>query len=104
MDLSGEPTAVSAVGEDVVTLQENNHLVIVDATSGEIRHHFSSGMVDLAQIDTEQDGALTYTDEQKDVLREPDAAQWLDDERFMIANEGDYNGGARGFSISLRRQ
>lgn len=89
----------NALGEVVVTLQENNHLVIVDAASGEISHHFPAGTVDLAQIDTEKDGALSFTDEQKDVLREPDAAQWLDDERFVIANEGDYQGGARGFSI-----
>ncbi|SDO50597.1 Uncharacterized conserved protein [Halomonas shengliensis] len=89
----------NAQGEVVVTLQENNHLVIVDADSGEIRHHFSAGSVDLEQIDTEKDGALTFTESQQGVLREPDAAQWLDDERFVIANEGDYQGGARGFSI-----
>ena len=33
------------------------------------------------------------------MLREPDAVKWLDDERFVTANEGDYHGGARGFSI-----
>ena len=31
--------------------------------------------------------------------REPDAAAWLDDDRFVTANEGDYEGGSRGFTI-----
>ena len=33
------------------------------------------------------------------MLREPDSAKWLDDNRFVVANEGDYEGGARGFTI-----
>ena len=33
------------------------------------------------------------------MAREPDTVKWLDDDRFVIANEGDYQGGARGFSI-----
>jgi hypothetical protein len=89
----------NGLGEVVVTLQENNHLVIVNAATGKVINHFSAGSVDLAQIDTEKDGALTFTDSLQGVLREPDAVKWLDDERFVIANEGDYQGGARGFSI-----
>ncbi len=89
----------NALGEVVVTLQENNHLVIVDSKTGKVSNHFSAGSVDLEQIDTEKDGALIFTGSQKNVLREPDAVKWLDDNRFVIANEGDYKGGARGFSI-----
>ena len=33
------------------------------------------------------------------MLREPDSVKWLDDNRFVVANEGDYEGGARGFTI-----
>ncbi|MGE0241650.1 MAG: esterase-like activity of phytase family protein, partial [Parvibaculaceae bacterium] len=33
------------------------------------------------------------------VLREPDAVQWIDDDRFVTANEGDLDGGSRGFTI-----
>ncbi|NKF32410.1 alkaline phosphatase, partial [Pseudomonas sp. BGM005] len=33
------------------------------------------------------------------VLREPDAVKWLDDNRLVVANEGDYQGGSRGFTI-----
>lgn len=86
-------------GEVVVTLQENNHLVIVDAKTGKVSNHFSAGTVDLKQIDVKKDGALHFTGELNNVLREPDAVKWLDNNRFVIANEGDYNGGSRGFSI-----
>jgi uncharacterized protein YjiK len=89
----------NAQGEIVVTLQENNHLVIIDGASGKVINHFSAGSVDLEGIDTEKDGALIFTGSLKNVLREPDAVKWLDNERFVIANEGDYQGGARGFSI-----
>ncbi len=89
----------NSLGEIVVTLQENNHLVIVDAASAKVMNHFSAGSVDLQQIDIKKDGALTFTASQQGVKREPDAVKWLDDERFVIANEGDYQGGARGFSI-----
>lgn len=32
-------------------------------------------------------------------LREPDAVKWLDDDHFAIANEGDWHGGSRGWTI-----
>ena len=44
--------------EIVVTLQENNHLVIVDAPTGKIINHFSAGTVDLTEIDAKKDGVL----------------------------------------------
>jgi hypothetical protein len=85
--------------EIVVTLQENNHLVVVAAETGEILHHFSAGHVSLSGIDIEKDGQLDFSGSLSEVAREPDAVKWLDDERFVIANEGDYQGGARGFTI-----
>ncbi len=30
---------------------------------------------------------------------EPDTVQWLDPDRLVVANEDDYRGGARGFTI-----
>lgn len=96
-----EPEYVSfnSLNEVVVSLQENNHFVIVDGTSGEVTAHFSAGSVTLENIDTEDDGSLDFTGSQADRLREPDAVKWIDDERFVVANEGDYNGGSRSFSI-----
>jgi len=85
----------------VVTLQENNHIVIINAETGEISSHFSAGTVDLVGLDNREDGALIFNGSQRNRRREPDAAKWLDNERFVIANEGDYQGGSRGFTISI---
>lgn len=85
--------------EIVMTLQENNHLVIVNAENGKFIHHFSAGAVDLKNIDTKEEGALTFDGEQLNRKREPDAVKWLDDDRFVTANEGDYEGSSRGFTI-----
>jgi len=96
-----EPEFVSfnSLDEVAVTLQENNHIVVVDARTGTVKSHFSAGTVSLEGIDTKKDGALKFTGEMKDVAREPDAVKWLDDDRLVVANEGDWKGGARGFTI-----
>ena len=90
---------VNAAGHVLVTLQENNHVVVVDGASGEIAAHFSAGTVDLSNVDTEEEGAIRFDGTLADVPREPDAAKWLDDARFVMSNEGDYRGGSRGFTI-----
>ncbi|MEW9615732.1 esterase-like activity of phytase family protein [Shinella sp. S4-D37] len=103
-DVAGEdpePEFVSFnnLDEVALTLQENNHIVIIDGKTGTVKSHFSAGTVSLEGIDTKKDGALTFTGEMKDVPREPDAVKWLDDNRLVVANEGDWKGGARGFTI-----
>jgi DNA-binding beta-propeller fold protein YncE len=85
--------------EVVVTLQENNHLVVVNAKNGKVVSHFSAGQVNLSNVDLDEEGALTFDGVQNDRKREPDAVQWLDDNRLVAANEGDYEGGSRGFTI-----
>ncbi|MBV7297211.1 esterase-like activity of phytase family protein [Enterovibrio paralichthyis] len=90
---------INSLGEVVVTLQENNHLAIVNGKTGEIINHFPAGSVDLDNVDIEEERALTFDGKQPNRKREPDAVKWLDDERFVIANEGDYQGGSRGFTI-----
>ncbi|WP_275790440.1 esterase-like activity of phytase family protein [Pararhizobium gei] len=96
-----EPEFVAFNGQDEValTLQENNYIVIIDAKTGTVKTHFSAGSVDLEGVDTKKDGALKFTGEMKDVAREPDAVKWLDDNRLVVANEGDWKGGSRGFTI-----
>ncbi len=89
---------VNEAGEIAVTLQENNHIVVL-APDGSVISHFSAGTVDLDGIDTVEDGALSFTDALSDVPREPDAIQWLDADRLVTANEGDWQGGSRGFTI-----
>jgi hypothetical protein len=83
----------------VVTLQENNHLVVVHLPSGQIVNHFSAGTVDLTGIDTVEDGVIDPTGSLSDVPREPDAVSWIDQFRFATANEGDLFGGSRGFTV-----
>lgn len=103
-DVAGEDpepefVAFNSLDEVAVTLQENNHIVVVDGRTGTVKSHFSAGTVNLEGIDTRKDGALKFTGEMKDVAREPDAVKWLDDDRLVVANEGDWKGGARGFTI-----
>ncbi|OHV72135.1 esterase-like activity of phytase family protein [Ensifer sp. LCM 4579] len=98
-DPEPEFVAFNTKDEIALTLQENNHIVILDGKSGTVKTHFSGGTVDLKNIDTKRDGAISFTGEQAGRKREPDAVKWLDDERIVVANEGDYEGGARGFTI-----
>lgn len=86
-------------GLAVVTLQENNHLAIVDTKTGKVVTHFPAGAVDLKGIDKTRDGQIKPVEELKAVAREPDAVRWLDNDRFVTANEGDWKGGSRGFTI-----
>ena len=89
---------INAEGEIVVTLQENNHMVV--ATKDGVVSHFSAGSVDLENIDaTDERAALIFDESQPGRLREPDAVQWIDNDHFAIANEGDMDGGSRGWTI-----
>lgn len=96
-----EPEFVSINGrnEAVVTLQENNHIAVVDLATAKVTAHFPAGAVTLEGVDTEKDGRIEPTDTVTDALREPDGVVWLDDDRFATANEGDYEGGSRGFTV-----
>ena len=89
---------INGRGEVVVSLQENNHMVVV-APNGDILNHFSAGAVTLEGIDTNEEGALLFVETVEDVVREPDAVKWLDDDHFVTANEGDMDGGSRGWTI-----
>jgi hypothetical protein len=97
---------VNARNEVVVTLQENNHIVIVDLETLKVKEHFPAGSVSLKGVDAEEDGVISLTDVIEDVLREPDAVAWVPGpgRKFQLAtaNEGDLFGGSRGFSIFRR--
>ncbi len=98
-DPEPEYVTINDLGEVAVTLQENNHLVVV-SKAGDILSHFSAGAVDLENIDTTDERAkLEFTESQAARLREPDAATWIDNNHFVTANEGDYEGGSRGWTI-----
>lgn len=90
---------VNANGEIAVTLQENNAIVVLNA-DGSVQSAFSAGNVDLENIDaTDERGALLFTESQSGRLREPDGLQWIDNDHFMIANEGDMDGGSRSITV-----
>jgi len=96
-----EPEFVSINGnnEAIVTMQENNHLAVVDLATGEVTAHFSAGAVSVENIPVTKARMSDASGSIADVPREPDAVAWIDNDRFVTANEGDYEGGSRGFTI-----
>lgn len=92
----------NANDEIAVTLQENNWVAIIDGKTGTVIGGFSAGAVSVENVDTKKDGALNFTGKTSDVPREPDAIKWLDADRLVVANEGDWKGGSRSFSIFNR--
>lgn len=85
----------------VVSMQENNSLALIDLKTGEIVNHFSAGTVDLTDIDLTEGKPkqISLTENKMTIPREPDGVSWIDNEYFATANEGDWKGGSRGFSI-----
>jgi len=103
-----EPEFVD-INEDnvvVVTLQENNHIVLVDAPTAMITGDFSAGTVDLMGIDVTEDDpnindnlSIIQNESLTAVPREPDGVTWIDTNLLATADEGDLDGGSRGFTI-----
>ncbi len=89
---------INALGEIVMTMQENNEIVVIGA-DGKVAAHFSAGTVSLEGVDTNKDGKLDFTGTLSDIPREPDAVKWIDEDHFATANEGDWKGGSRGWTI-----
>lgn len=112
VDLSGiaalaggdpEPEYVDINSNNIaaVTLQENNHIVLVNLVDGKIVTHFSAGSVDLDKIDVKEEAPalITTNGSLNAVAREPDGITWLSNELFATADEGDWQGGSRGFTV-----
>ncbi|MFZ5751694.1 MAG: esterase-like activity of phytase family protein [Pseudomonadota bacterium] len=98
-DPEPEYVSINDAGEIAVTLQENNAIVVIGA-DGAVRTHVPAGTVTLDGIDaTDERGALRFTETLTDVPREPDSVTWIDDDHFVTANEGDWKGGSRGFTV-----
>ncbi|MFD3735867.1 esterase-like activity of phytase family protein [Streptomyces sp. NPDC058632] len=96
-----EPEYVSINGRNqlAVTLQENNGIVLVDVPTGKVTKAFGAGTVSVDGIDTADDGTIDLTGSITGVPREPDALNWIDDRYFATANEGDWRGGSRGWTV-----
>lgn len=101
-DAEAEFVDFNAADEIAVTLQENNYIAIVDAKTATVIGGFSAGSVAVDGVDTKNDGAIDFSGTKSAVPREPDAVKWLDNDRLVVANEGDLDGGSRGFTIFNR--
>ncbi|WP_222909403.1 esterase-like activity of phytase family protein [Pseudomonas sp. DNDY-54] len=101
-----EPEYVSINDQDVaaVTLQENNHIVLVDLRRGRVLRHFSAGQVDLEGVDVDENDRIQPIGVLTGKRREPDSIAWVGP-LLATANEGDYEdaegaeGGSRGFTL-----
>lgn len=96
-----EPEFVDINANNVaaITLQENNFIVLIDLPTATILSSYSAGEVDLTQIDIEANNLIDQTSGLTAVPREPDGAAWIGTDFFAVANEGDLEGGSRGFTI-----
>lgn len=104
-DPEPEYVAINRFNIAAVTLQENNHIVLVDLRRAMVINDFSAGTVDLFNVDTSEDDVINPVDTILDRRREPDAITWLNNWWMVTANEGDYEdengveGGSRGFTL-----
>jgi DNA-binding beta-propeller fold protein YncE len=80
---------INSSNQAAVTLQENNHVVIVNLKDGRIAAHWAAGTTSHA-ADTVDDGDIKFTDQIAEARREPDAVAWTPRGRLIVANEGDY--------------
>lgn len=82
-----------------VTLQENNHMVLIDLPTGNVLRHWDAGTADLRQVDVLENDLIELNGELNEVPREPDAVAWISPFRLATADEGDLDGGSRGFTF-----
>ncbi|MET8305223.1 esterase-like activity of phytase family protein [Micromonospora sp. NPDC005173] len=98
-DPEPEYVSINSHNQLAVTLQENNGVALIDLPTGRITRVFSAGTATISGIDTVKDGTINLTGTITDVPREPDAVAWIDDHYLATANEGDWRGGTRGWSV-----
>ncbi|MEB3211796.1 MAG: esterase-like activity of phytase family protein [Leptolyngbyaceae bacterium] len=96
-----EPEFVDISSNNIaaVTLQENNAIVLIDLTTGNVINSFSAGTVSLANIDTVEDDIINQTSVLAGIPREPDGIAFIGTDYIATADEGDLDGGSRGFTI-----
>lgn len=96
-----EPEYVTINGDNklAVTLQENNGIVVIDLATRAIDTVFSAGSVAVTGIDVKKDKVIDLTGSIAATPREPDSIAWVDATHVATANEGDWKGGTRGWTI-----
>ncbi|MGH8917488.1 MAG: esterase-like activity of phytase family protein, partial [Actinomycetes bacterium] len=97
-DPEPEFVSINSRNQTVATLQENNHIVVVDLASGRVVTDFTAGNGTASGVDTVEDGTIRL-DGTVTVPREPDGVSWLDDRYVATADEGDLVGGNRTWTV-----
>lgn len=98
-DPEPEYVTINAANKLALTLQENNGVVVIDLPTRTIERAFSAGTASVAGIDTVKDGRTDQTGSITDVAREPDSIAWVGPNHLATANEGDWLGGTRGWTV-----
>lgn len=98
-DLEPEYVSINSRGQVALTFQENNGIAIIDGKTGAVTNIFSAGTQAVEGIDTAEDGAIDQSGSLAATPREPDAIGWIGDDHVATANEGDWKGGTRGWSV-----
>lgn len=98
-DLEPEYVSINGKNQLAVTLQENNGVAIIDLQTNRITNVFSTGSAEVKGVDTKSDKIINPTDTLPETPREPDAIAWIDDNHVATANEGDWKGGTRGWTV-----
>jgi len=81
---------INAQNLAAVTLQENNHIAVVNLVTGRIVSHFTAGTT-THEADLDDDDVIRFNDRLKKARLEPDAIAWTPDGSLITANEGDYD-------------
>lgn len=96
-DPEPEFVAINSLGIAAVTLQENNAVVLVRLRDGKVLASWSAGS-STHLADVSDDDVISLADPITEE-REPDGIAWAPLGGLITANEGDWNGGSRDFTI-----
>lgn len=97
-DPEPEYVTINAANKLALTLQENNGIVVIDLADKSVERVFTAGNAQVDGIDVTKDATFNATGS-LDLPREPDAIGWIDERYVATANEGDWKGGTRGWTI-----
>jgi hypothetical protein len=98
-DLEPEYVSINSRGQIAVPFQYHTGGAVIAGHTGAVSRIFSAGTQSVDGIDTAEDGAIEQTGSIADLPREPDAIGWIGDDHLATANEGDWKGGTRGWTI-----